>query len=156
MGRTTRGVRGMMLEGKDVLIGMEVVSDATASTLVSVTETGYGKRTSLAEYRVQSRGGKGIITIKTTERNGNVVDIKLVNDESDLMFITDRGKVLRTGVAMLSIIGRNTQGVRLMVLEAGERIVAVAKLAEKDDDDGDTEAAEEAFEGGAEAEEEEL
>jgi DNA gyrase subunit A len=156
MGRTSRGVRGMMLEADDCIIGMEVVTEATSATLVTVTENGYGKRTNLDEYRVQSRGGKGIITIKTTERNGNVVDIKLVNDESDLMFITDRGKVLRTGVAMLSIIGRNTQGVRLMVLEAGERIVAVAKLAEKDDEDGDTEAAEEAFEGGAEAEEEEL
>jgi DNA gyrase subunit A len=156
MGRTSRGVRGMMLEEDDRIIGMEVVTDATSATLVTVTENGYGKRTNLDEYRVQSRGGKGIITIKTTERNGNVVDIKLVNDESDLMFITDRGKVLRTGVAMLSIIGRNTQGVRLMVLEAGERIVAVAKLAEKDEEHGDSEAAEEAFEGGAEAEEEEL
>ena len=156
MGRTSRGVRGMMLEEGDSIIGMEVVTEATSATLVTVTENGYGKRTNLDEYRVQSRGGKGIITIKTTERNGNVVDIKLVNDESDLMFITDRGKVLRTGVAMLSIIGRNTQGVRLMVLEAGERIVAVAKLAEKDEEHGDSEAAEEAFEGGAEAEEEEL
>ncbi|MDT8444474.1 MAG: DNA gyrase subunit A [Desulfuromonadales bacterium] len=135
MGRTTRGVRGMMLEKGDEIIGMEVVSDATASTLVSVTETGYGKRTSLDEYRVQSRGGKGIITIKTGGRNGQVVDVKLVDNESDLMFITDRGKVLRTRVSALSIIGRNTMGVRLMVLEPEERIVAVAKLAEKEDDE---------------------
>lgn len=156
MGRTSRGVRGMMLEAGDSIIGMEVVTDATAATLVTVTENGYGKRTDLDEYRVQSRGGKGIITIKTTERNGQVVDIKLVNDESDLMFITDRGKVLRTGVSMLSIIGRNTQGVRLMVLESGERIVAVARLAEKDEENGDSEAEEEAFEGGAEAPEEEI
>lgn len=156
MGRTSRGVRGMMLEAGDSIIGMEVVTAATAATLVTVTENGYGKRTDLDEYRVQSRGGKGIITIKTTERNGQVVDIKLVNDESDLMFITDRGKVLRTGVSMLSIIGRNTQGVRLMVLESGERIVAVARLAEKDEENGDSEAEEEAFEGGTEAPEEEL
>lgn len=156
MGRTSRGVRGMMLEAGDSIIGMEVVTDATAATLVTVTENGYGKRTNLDEYRVQSRGGKGIITIKTTERNGQVVDIKLVNDESDLMFITDRGKVLRTGVSMLSIIGRNTQGVRLMVLESGERIVAVARLAEKDEENGDSEAEEEAFEGGTEAPEEEF
>jgi DNA gyrase subunit A len=146
----------MLLEAGDSIIGMEVVTDATAATLVTVTENGYGKRTNLDEYRVQSRGGKGIITIKTTERNGNVVDIKLVNDESDLMFITDRGKVLRTGVSMLSVIGRNTQGVRLMVLESGERIVAVARLAEKDEENGDPEAEEEAFEGGTEAPEEEL
>ena len=156
MGRTSRGVRGMMLEAGDSIIGMEVVTDATAATLVTVTENGYGKRTDLDEYRVQSRGGKGIITIKTTERNGQVVDIKLVNDESDLMFITDRGKVLRTGVSMLSVIGRNTQGVRLMVLESGERIVAVARLAEKDEENGDSEAEEEAFEGGEEAPEEEF
>ena len=151
MGRTARGVRGMMLEGKDVIIGMEVVSDATASTLVSVTETGYGKRTSLSEYRVQSRGGKGIITIKTGGRNGQVIDVKLVDNESDLMFITDRGKVLRTRVGALSIIGRNTMGVRLMVLEAEERIVAVAKLAEKEDDEGHPEVEETTPEGGVDA-----
>jgi len=154
MGRTTRGVRGMMLEDGDRIIGMEVVSDATSSTLVSVTETGYGKRTSLSEYRVQSRGGKGIITIKTGGRNGQVVDVKLVDNESDLMFITDRGKVLRTRVKALSIIGRNTMGVRLMVLETDERIVAVAKLAEKEDDEGNPEIEETAPDGGAPAPEE--
>jgi DNA gyrase subunit A len=154
MGRTARGVRGMSLDEDNLLIGMEVVSESTSATLVTVTENGYGKRTKLDEYRVQSRGGKGIITIKTSDRNGKVVDIKLVDEDSDLMFITDRGKVLRTGVSALSIIGRNTQGVRLMVLEPEERIVAVAKLAEKDEDDGDTEAEEESFEGGVEETEE--
>ena len=155
MGRTSRGVRGMQFEGEDRLIGMEVVSDATSATLVTITENGYGKRTNLDEYRLQGRGGKGIITIKTSDRNGHVVDIKLINEDFDLMFITDRGKVLRTGVCDLSIIGRNTQGVRLMVLETEERIVAVAKLAEKDEADGDTEAAEDDFDGGEEAPEEE-
>ncbi len=135
MGRTARGVRGMHLEGDDYIIGMEVVTDATSATLVSVTEHGYGKRTNLGEYRVQSRSGKGIITIKTSTRNGNVVDIKLVSDDEDLMFITDIGKILRTRVGALSVIGRNTQGVRLMVLEEEERIVAVAKLAEKEEDE---------------------
>jgi DNA gyrase subunit A len=156
MGRTARGVRGMLLEADDRVIGMETVTAATAATLVTVTENGYGKRTDLDEYRVQSRGGKGIITIKTSERNGKVVDIKLVDEDDDLMFITDRGKVLRTGVAHLSVIGRNTQGVRLMVLEPGERIVAVAKLAEKDEEHGDSEAEEEDFEGGTEEAEEEF
>jgi DNA gyrase subunit A len=156
MGRTARGVRGMLLETDDRVIGMETVTDATAATLVTVTENGYGKRTDLDEYRVQSRGGKGIITIKTSERNGKVVDIKLVDEDDDLMFITDRGKVLRTGVAHLSVIGRNTQGVRLMVLEPGERIVAVAKLAEKDEEHGDSEAEEEDYEGGTEEAEEEF
>ncbi|BCA78218.1 DNA gyrase subunit A [Desulfuromonas sp. AOP6] len=156
MGRSARGVRGMMLEEDDHIIGMEVVTDTTASTLVTVTENGYGKRTDLDEYRIQSRGGKGIITIKTSQRNGKVIDIKLVSDDVDLMFITDRGKVLRTSVAALSVIGRNTQGVRLMVLEPEERIVAVAKLAEKDEENGDTEAEEEAFEGGDQEAEEEI
>ncbi|MGE4542667.1 MAG: DNA gyrase subunit A [Pedobacter sp.] len=150
MGRTSRGVRGMQLEGDDRVIGMEVVSDTTAATLVTVTEKGFGKRTNLDEYRQQGRGGKGIITIKTSERNGQVVDIKLINEDFDLMFITDGGKVLRTRVADLSIIGRNTQGVRLMVLEPGERIVAVAKLAEKDEENGTEEVEETALEGGTE------
>jgi DNA gyrase subunit A len=148
MGRTSRGVRGMHLEKDDRVIGMEVVSDTTAATLVTVTEKGYGKRTYLDEYRQQGRGGKGIITIKTSERNGQVVDIKLINDDFDLMFITDGGKVLRTRVVDLSVIGRNTQGVRLMVLEPGERIVAVAKLAEKEEENGTGEIEEESLEGG--------
>jgi DNA gyrase subunit A len=153
MGRTSRGVRGMLLEEDDCLIGMEVVTDATSATLVTVTENGFGKRTDLDEYRLQGRGGKGIITIKTSPRNGKVVDIKLLSEDVDLMFITDRGKVLRTRVADLSIIGRNTQGVRLMVLESEERIVAVAKLAERDEGNGDSETEEEDFEGGAPEEE---
>jgi DNA gyrase subunit A len=131
MGRTARGVRGMQLVDGDRIIGMEVVTDATSATLVTVTEKGYGKRTSIDEYKTQSRGGKGVITIKTSARNGCVVDIKLVSSEEDLMFITDKGKILRTNVGDLSIIGRNTQGVRLMVLDAQERIGAVATLAEK-------------------------
>jgi DNA gyrase subunit A len=152
-GRTSRGVRGMLLEGDDCLIGMEVVSDATSATLITVTENGYGKRTDLDEYRLQGRGGKGIITIKTSQRNGKVVDIKLLSEDVDLMFITDRGKVLRTRVSDLSIIGRNTQGVRLMVLEPEERIVAVAKLAERDEGNGDSETEEEDSSGGEEEEE---
>ncbi len=135
MGRVTRGVRGMTLEGDDVVIGMEIINEMTGSTLFTVTENGFGKRTVLTEYRLQSRGGKGVITIKTTERNGCVVDIKQVNDENDLMLITDQGKIIRMPVAGFSVIGRNTQGVRLMVTESDERIVAVARLAEKEEAD---------------------
>jgi DNA gyrase subunit A len=135
MGRVTRGVRGMTLEDNDVVIGMEIINDMTGSTLFTVTEHGFGKRTELSEYRLQSRGGKGVITIKTTERNGCVVDIKQVTDENDLMLITDQGKIIRMPVAGFSVIGRNTQGVRLMVTEEGERIVAVARLAEKEEID---------------------
>jgi DNA gyrase subunit A len=134
-GRVTRGVRGMTLEDDDVVIGMEIVNEMTGSTIFTVTENGFGKRTELGEYRAQSRGGKGVITIKTTDRNGCVVGIKQVTDENDMMLISDQGKILRVPVSGFSIIGRNTQGVRLMVTETDERIVAVAKLAEKDDTD---------------------
>ncbi|WP_439645291.1 DNA gyrase C-terminal beta-propeller domain-containing protein [Geotalea toluenoxydans] len=128
----------MTLEDDDVVIGMEIINEEyTDSTLFTVTENGFGKRTELGEYRCQSRGGKGIITIKTTERNGCVVDIKQVVDENDLMLITDQGKILRVPVEGFSIIGRNTQGVRLMVTEDDERVVAVARLAEKEEDDAD-------------------
>jgi DNA gyrase subunit A len=136
VGRVSRGVRGMTLEDADVVIGMAIINDNLSdSTLFTVTENGYGKRTEIGEYRCQSRGGKGVITIKTTERNGNVVDIKHVSDENDLMLITDQGKILRVPVAGFSIIGRNTQGVRLMVKEENERVVAVARLAEKEDNE---------------------
>jgi DNA gyrase subunit A len=146
MGRVSRGVRGMTLVDDDVVIGMEIINPNTvSSTIFTVTENGFGKRTPLDEYRLQSRGGKGIITIKTTERNGCVVDIRQVTDENDLMLITDQGKIIRMPVAGLSVIGRNTQGVRLMVTEEQERIVAIARLAEKDEGDevdepGDEEA----------------
>ncbi len=136
MGRVSRGVRGMTLEDDDEVIGMAIVNEAYSdSTIFTVTENGFGKRTNLEEYRLQSRGGKGVITIKTTERNGCVVGIKQVTDENDLMLITDQGKILRIPIAGFSVIGRNTQGVRLMVTEENERIVAVAKLAEKEESD---------------------
>jgi DNA gyrase subunit A len=137
MGRVTRGVRGMNLEAQDEVIGIEVVDPtATGSTIFTLTENGFGKRTDLDEYRGQSRGGKGLITIKTTTRNGLVVGVMQVNDENQLMVITDQGKILRVPVAGFSVIGRNTQGVRVMVTEEQEKIVAVAKLAERDDDEG--------------------
>jgi len=137
MGRVTRGVRGMNLDRDDEVIGMEVVDPtATGSTIFTVTENGYGKRTDLDEYRGQSRGGKGLITIKTNERNGMVVDVMQVSDDNELMVITNQGKILRVPVSGFSVIGRNTQGVRLMVTEEQEKIVAVARLAEKDEDDG--------------------
>lgn len=145
MGRVTRGVRGMTLEENDVLIGMEIINDLSGSTIFTATENGFGKRTELVEYRLQSRGGKGVITIKTTERNGCVVAIKQVTDEHDLMLISDQGKILRVPVAGFSVIGRNTQGVRLMVTEENERIVAVARLAEKEEPEEAAEESEEEY-----------
>jgi len=130
MGRVSRGVRGMSLAEGDYIVGMEVL--AHGKTLMAVTENGYGKRTSIDEYPIRHRGGKGVITIKTTERNGMVVAIVLVTDEDDLMLMTDRGKIIRMPVKDISVIGRNTQGVRLIVMEPGERVVRAARLAEKD------------------------
>jgi DNA gyrase subunit A len=130
MGRASQGVRGMRLEDDDFIVGMEVLTDG--KTLMTITENGYGKRTSIDEYPIQGRGGKGVITIKTTERNGMVVAILLVTDEDDIMLMTDRGKIIRMPVKDISVIGRNTQGVRLIAMEPGERVVSAARLAEKD------------------------
>ncbi len=132
MGRVARGVRGMSLEKGDKVVSMETA--AHAASLLTVCENGYGKQTPTDEYRLQSRGGKGIITIKTTERNGRVVDVKLVTEQDDLMLITTTGKIVRTPVRDISEIGRNTQGVRLVTLEPGEKVTSVARLAEKDED----------------------
>ncbi|RLB87535.1 MAG: DNA gyrase subunit A, partial [Deltaproteobacteria bacterium] len=122
--------RGSRLADGDYLVGMEVLTNG--KTLMTVTENGYGKRTSIDEYPVQKRGGKGVITIKTTERNGLVVAILAVTDEDDLMLLTDRGKIIRMPVKDISVIGRNTQGVRLITMEPGERVVGAARLAEED------------------------
>jgi len=144
MGRVTRGVRGMNLNKDDHVIGMEIVdNEAVGSTIFTVCENGYGKRTDLDEYRDQTRGGKGIITIKTTDRNGPVVNVMQVSDDNDLMVITDNGKILRVPVSGFSVIGRNTQGVKLITTEEKEKVVAVAKLAEKEEDELDVEGEEE-------------
>jgi DNA gyrase subunit A len=128
MGRTATGVRGIALEKDDEVVAMEVLrGDAT---MLSITERGYGKRSNIAEYRRQSRGGKGIITIKTDERNGNVVGIKQVMEEDNIMIITSRGKLIRIDMKNVSVIGRNTKGVRLINVEEGERVVGVTKVAE--------------------------
>ena len=136
MGRVTRGVRGMLLTATDKVIGMEIIDNsAIGSTIFTVCENGFGKRTDLDEYRDQSRGGKGIITIKTTARNGCVVNVMQVADDNDLMVITDQGKILRVPVSGFSVIGRNTQGVKVITTEEKEKVVAVAKLAEKEEDE---------------------
>ena len=132
-GRVATGVRGMRLAKGDYIVGMEVLSHG--QTLFAVTENGYGKRTSIDEYPVQKRGGKGVISIKTTERNGMVVGILLVSDEDDLMLMTNIGKVIRMPVNSISVISRNTQGVKLMGIDADERVVGAARLAEKEDEE---------------------
>jgi DNA gyrase subunit A len=134
MGRSARGVRGIKLrEDDDQVVGMAVVPREQPVTLLTVCERGYGKRTPTSDYPTKNRGGKGVITIKTTERNGKVVGLRIVTDEDDLMLITDGGKLIRMPVNGIPTIGRNTQGVRLIRLEEGEQVVAMERLAEKEE-----------------------
>lgn len=130
-GRVARGVRGLRLGKDDRIVGMEVLSHG--QNLFTATENGYGKRTSIDEYPLQRRGGKGVITIKTSERNGQVVAILLVDDDDDLMLMADTGKLIRMSVSQISVISRNTQGVRLIGLLPDEKVAGVARLAEKED-----------------------
>lgn len=133
MGRTARGVKGISLGDKDEVVSMAVL-DGDASIL-TVTENGYGKRSELGEYRIQSRGGSGIITIKVSDRNGPVVGVRQVTDADDIMLVTDGGKIIRSRAKEIPTIGRNTQGVRLISLDEGEKVVSVARLAEDNEEE---------------------
>jgi DNA gyrase subunit A len=130
MGRTARGVRGMSVGKDDEIIGMESIGEG--ATMLTVTENGFGKRTNTSEYRIQGRGGRGIITIRTSERNGDVIGMKQVTDQDDVMLITDHGKIIRMKIKGISVIGRNTQGVKLINVDKGEKVVGIARLAEKE------------------------
>jgi DNA gyrase subunit A len=138
MGRTAYGVRGISLRDDDEVVAMEVVREG--GTMLTVTERGYGKRTGLDEYRVQSRGGVGIINIQTSERNGKVVGIAFVHDDDELMLISQQGKILRMVAKDIRSIGRATQGVRLLGLDEGDQVVSVARLAEREVEENGTEA----------------
>jgi DNA gyrase subunit A len=130
MGRTAYGVKGIELEEADQVVALEV---STEGTVLTVTENGYGKRTPIDEYRVQSRGGKGLINIKTAGRNGRVVGVKFLRGDEGVMLITEKGMIIRLNTADISTIGRNTQGVRLINLEDGDHLVSVARLAEREE-----------------------
>jgi DNA gyrase subunit A len=132
MGRLAQGIKGIRLSPGDQVVGMEVLS--REGTILTVTENGFGKRTRTEEYREQGRAGKGLITIKTTEKNGPVVGVLQVTDEDDLMIIADGGKIIRLRVKDISVIGRNTQGVRLINLEEKEKVVSVARSAKKEEE----------------------
>jgi len=133
MGRTAYGVKGIELEEGDAVVSLEVVRPGGA--VLTVTRNGYGKRTTLDEYRLQSRGGKGLIDIKASERNGPVVGVDFLRGEEQVMLITEKGMIIRLNTAEISTIGRNTQGVRLIQLEEGDHLVSVARLADRDDDE---------------------
>jgi DNA gyrase subunit A len=132
MGRQARGVRGMNLEEGDYLVGMEVVEDEK-SLVLSISEHGYGKRTPLDEYRLTARGGKGVINMKTTARNGKVVAILAVGEDTDLMIVTKDGKIIRLESAEIRQAGRSTQGVRLVRMEEGDRVAAASVLPDEND-----------------------
>jgi DNA gyrase subunit A len=142
MGRTAAGVRGISLRPSDRLVGMcTFMRDDAAATLITVCERGYGKRTALADYPTKNRGGMGVITIKTTARNGQVCGVRIVTDDDHLILISDRGKLIRMLVGEIKVQGRATQGVRLMRVDDGEHVAAIERLAEPDDDAGIAEAA---------------
>lgn len=133
MGRGAGGVKGITLDGDDEVVSLEILSPGVS--VLTVAENGYGKRTDIAEYRLQSRGGKGIITMKATDRTGRVIGVQQVTDDDNLMLVTSIGKIIRLRVADIRVIGRNTQGVRLIDIEEGERVVSLARLAEQEEED---------------------
>jgi DNA gyrase subunit A len=133
MGRTARGVKGIVLRKGDAVVSMAVVEPD--GTLLTVTDRGYGKRSHIEDYRLQTRGGQGVINVRTTERNGRVVAVPFVRDEDELMVITAQGMIMRLRVKDFAVHGRATQGVRLIELSEGDHVVAVAKLAEKDEEE---------------------
>ena len=139
MGRGTYGVWGMRMDEGDEVVALDMVEPG--ATLLAVSDNGYGKRTEMDEYRLTRRGGKGIITMKTTDKTGLVIGVRMVTDDDQIILVTSGGKVIRIRVNEIRVIGRNTQGVRLIDLEGGERVVSVARLAERDDEgDGKEEA----------------
>jgi DNA gyrase subunit A len=129
-GRTSRGVKGIELMEGDKVVAMDIARKGT--TLLTLTENGYGKRTDLDEYRVQGRGGKGIITIKTNERNGPVAGVLSVEEDEQVILIAQSGKLIRMNASGISVIGRNTQGVKLIELESGETVASLAKVMEEE------------------------
>lgn len=128
VGRSAQGVIGIRLDDNDDVIGMESIVGGSKSTLLAITENGFGKRTDLEEYRVQNRGGKGVITYKVTPKTGNIVGIRIANSDDDVMMITDTGTIIRLKVEEISILGRATQGVTLMRTNDGGKVVSIETI----------------------------
>ena len=134
MGRTSQGVIGIRLNKDDLVIGMECIFEGSKATLLAITENGFGKRTELDEYRVQIRGGKGVITYKITPKTGNIVGIRIVTESDDVMLITDTGTIIRINAAEISVLGRSTQGVTLMRTNEG-KVVSIEKIPEEEEEE---------------------
>ena len=143
VGRTAQGVIGIRLNKDDRVIGMEPITDRKAGTLLAITENGFGKRTELEEYRVQTRGGKGVITYKITSKTGKLVGIRIANGSQDVMMITDQGIVIRIKSDEISVLGRNTQGVTLMRTNDGGKVVSIEIIREDMEEEAEKEASEE-------------
>jgi len=140
MGRNTRGVRGISLDhSKDEAVDMVVVQNTNEATVLAISEHGYGKRSLVTDYREQSRGGKGVITLKRTDKTGDLVALKEVSDGDDLMIITEKGKIIRMHCSDIRSMGRNTQGVRIMRLNDNDSISGVTRVAKDEDADGEVE-----------------
>lgn len=139
MGRTAAGVRGIRLKGDDFLVGANVLKEDSIKTVLTVTANGYGKRSQAADYRIQHRGGKGIMAIKSSERNGDVIGAKVVDDSHEVILIADTGKMIRMPLDAIRVIGRTTQGVRLINLEDDEKVVSMDRLDIDPDDEQDLE-----------------
>lgn len=135
VGRTAQGVLGIRLSKDDRVIGMEPIYDRKHGTLLAITENGFGKRTELEEYRVQTRGGKGVITYKITSKTGKLVGIRITDDKYDVMMITDKGTIIRIKAEEISILGRNTQGVTLMRTNDGGKVVSIETISDEDEID---------------------
>jgi DNA gyrase subunit A len=135
MGRSARGVNGVELEGDDEVAGLVAVESDDDRDLLTVTKNGYGKRTPLSEYRQQSRYGKGLIDIKTDDRNGPVCSIETVSPDHELVIMTESGQIMRTHVEEVSAVGRNTKGVVVMSLEDDDHVAGVDVVAADADDD---------------------
>ena len=133
MGRTAQGVIGIRLDEEDYVIGMEsIIIGGNESTLLAITENGFGKRTELSEYRVQNRGGRGVITYKITPKTGNIVGIRVTNSNEDVMIITDKGTIIRLKVEEVSVLGRATQGVTLIRTNDGDKVVSIETVERED------------------------
>ena len=133
VGRSAQGVIGIRLDEQDAVIGMESIVVGSKATLLAITENGFGKRTELEEYRVQNRGGKGVITYKITPKTGNIVGIRIANSDDDVMMITDTGTIIRLKVEEVSILGRATQGVTLMRTNDGGKVVSIEIISKEDE-----------------------
>ena len=131
VGRTAQGVKGINLDDDDIVIGMETIEEGSPKTLLAITEHGFGKRTDLNEYRVQARAGRGVITYKVTPKTGEIIGVRITDENEDVMLITDTGTIIRLNVKDINVLGRNTQGVTLMKTSNG-KVVSIETIVDEE------------------------